>query len=163
MTTKGDFTEEEWNELLKAPMTAGVLVITADPHLTSIFGEMKGMLDGMLKQPIPEGAQELVGDLLQDSKAKAENREKMEQPDTKGKDPEQVVTELLDQLRGVTALLDEKCAEDEAAGFKQWLMGVAETTAEAGREGGFLGIGAVRVSEKEKAIMEKISQTLGLN
>lgn len=48
----------------------------------------------------------------------------------------------------------------EAAGYKQWLMGVAEATAEAGKEDGFVGIGAVRVSDKEKTAMQEISEAI---
>ena len=162
MTTKADYTEEEWNELVQAPITAGLMVMMSDAHVTSMMGEMKGMMKGMINQPLPEGAQELVGSLIEDIKAKSENKEKMEQPDMKGKDPDTVMADMLGQLGSVASLLDEKCPEDEATGFKQWIMGVAETTAEAGREGGFLGIGSVRVSDKEKAAMQKISQTLGL-
>ena len=42
------------------------------------------------------------------------------------------------------------------------MLTVANATAEAGREGGFLGIGAVRVSEQEKAALETLKQALGL-
>ena len=162
MTTKADYTEEEWGQLLQAPLTTGMMIIVADLHVTSMMGEMKGLFKGMMEQPAPEGAQELVGSLLEDIKAKAENKEKVEPPETTKEDPEQVKAKMLEQLSSTAALVDEKCSEAEATGYKQWLMGVAEATAEAGKEGGFLGIGAVRVSDKEKAAMEQISKALGL-
>jgi hypothetical protein len=162
MTTKADCTEEEWAQLMQAPVDVGMLVIMADLHVTSMVGEMKGMFKGMMEKPTPEGAQELVGSLLEDIQAMAEKKEKMEMPDTKGKDPAAVTAEFMQSLTDVASLVDEKCAEDEAVGYKQWLMGVAETTAEAGKEGGFLGIGAVRVSDKERAMMNEISLALGL-
>jgi len=162
MTTKADYTEEEWAQLVQAPLTVGMLVIMSDLHITSMAGEMKGMLKGMMEQPVPEGAEELVGSLQEDIQAKAENKEKMESPDTSDKDAEAVVGEMMQSLSDAAALVDAKCAGEEAAGYKQWLMAVAEATAEAGKEGGFLGIGAVRVSDKEKSAMEQISQTLGL-
>jgi hypothetical protein len=162
MTTKADYTEEEWGQLLQAPLTTGMMIIVADLHVTSMMGEMKGLFKGMMEQPAPEGAQELVGSLLEDIKAKAESKEKIEPPETSKEDPEQVKAKMLEQLSSTAALVDEKCSEAEAAGYKQWLMGVAEATAEAGKEGGFLGIGAVRVSDKEKAAMEQISKALGL-
>lgn len=162
MTTSADYTEEEWNELVKAPITAGVLIITSDPHVTSMMGEISAMMNAVLKQPVPVGAEELVGALVRDIKAKTENKEMMEQMDVKGKDPEQVMGEMLAQLKDVCILLDEKSGADEANGFKQWIMGVAKATAEAGREGGFFGIGSVRVSEKEKIAMEEIVKALDL-
>ena len=163
MTTKADYTEEEWAQLLKAPVTGGMLVIMADLHVTSMVGELSGMFKGMVEQPAPEEAQDLLGSLLEDIKAKSENKEKMETPDTSGKDGAAVKAEMVQSLRDVASLVDTKCSPDEATGYKQWLMGVAEATAEAGKEGGFLGIGAVRVSDKEKAAMEEISQALGLD
>lgn len=162
MTTKADYTEEEWKQLMQAPVTGGMLVIMADLHVTSMVGELKGMFKGMVEQPAPDGAQELLGSLLEDIKAKAENKEKMETPDTSSKDAAAVKVEMVQSLRDVTSLVDTKCSKDEASGYKQWLMGVAEATAEAGKEGGVLGIGAVRVSDKEKAVMKEISQALGL-
>jgi hypothetical protein len=60
-------------------------------------------------------------------------------------------------------LIDAKCSVEEAAGFKKWLMGVGQATAEAGKEGGFLGIGAVRVSDKEEAALDEIAGALGIS
>ena len=104
-----------------------------------------------------------MGSLREEIQAKAENKEKMETPDTSGKDAAAITAEMMQSLADAASLVDAKCAAEEAAGYKQWLLGVAETTAEAGREGGFLGIGSVRVSDKEKAALEQISQTLGLS
>jgi hypothetical protein len=160
MTTKADYTEEEWAQLLQAPVSVGMLIITSDIGVTSMVGEMKGMFKGMMEQPVADGAQDLVGSLLEDIKVKSENKEKMEMPDTKGKDAEAVKGEMLQSLSDAASLVDAKCGEDEAVGYKQWLMGVAQSTAEAGKEGGFLGIGAVRVSDKEKAAMKEISDVL---
>ncbi|MDX1413254.1 MAG: hypothetical protein R3293_03635 [Candidatus Promineifilaceae bacterium] len=162
MTTKADYTEEEWDELIQAPVMASMLVITADLHVTSVLGEMKGMMEAVVKGPVPEPAQELVGSLVEDIKARAENKEKMEMPDTKGQDAEKVLADMMDQVRGAAAILDEKAGAEEARAFKQWVMNVAEATAEAGREGGFLGIGSVRVSDKEKAALKKIAEVLDL-
>lgn len=162
MTAKVDYAEEEWAQLLRAPFTTGMLVMVSDIGITSVGGETKGMLKGMMEQTVAEGAQELVASLQKDIQVKVENKEKIETPDMSGQDAAAVVAEMLQSLADAAALVDEKCAAEEAAGFKQWLMGVAEATAEAGREGGFLGIGSVRVSDKEKAAMAQISQTLGL-
>lgn len=162
MTTKADYTEEEWDLLLQAPVNVGMLIMTADIGVTSIGKELKGMFRGMFERPADEAAQDLVGSLLEDIKAKSENKEQMEMPDTKGKDPEAVKEEMMQPVRDAASLVDGKCDPAEATGYKRWLMGVAQETAEAGKEGGFLSIGAVRVSDKEKAAMEDISQTLGL-
>ncbi len=162
MTIKADYSKEEWLQLLQAPVNVGVLIITADIGVTSMVGEMKGMYKGMVEQPVDEGAQDLIAALLQEIKEKSENKEKLELPDTSGKDAEAVKDELMQSLTDAAALVDAKCSAEEAAGYKKWLMGVGQATAEAGKEGGFLGIGAVRVSDKEKAALEEISAAIGV-
>ena len=43
------------------------------------------------------------------------------------------------------------------------LMYLAQQTAEASKEGGFLGIGAVRVSDKEQAALDELAEVLGVS
>ena len=58
-------------------------------------------------------------------------------------------------------VVDAKAPHDAAA-FKGWLRELSQHVAEAAKEGGFLGIGGVLVSEAEKATLTEISSTLGL-
>ena len=51
-------------------------------------------------------------------------------------------------------------APDEAVAFKDWLKQIAQKTAEASTEGGFLGFGGVQVSEAEKATLAEITSAL---
>jgi len=48
-------------------------------------------------------------------------------------------------------------------GFKAWLNSISEKVAEASSEGGFLGIGGVKVSDKEKATLADISKALEMS
>jgi hypothetical protein len=70
--------------------------------------------------------------------------------------------QLLHQLSLDLEPLDRTAARDESAAFKEWLVGLAEATAEAGKEGGFLGVGAVRVSDKERDALVRLRSELGL-
>ena len=47
-----------------------------------------------------------------------------------------------------------KAPEDCEQPSKPWLWSVARKSAEAGKEGGFLGFGGVAVSDAEKATLE---------
>ena len=58
-------------------------------------------------------------------------------------------------------MVDAK-APDDAAAFKAWLRQISQHVAEAAPEGGFLGIGGVQVSDKEKATLKEISDVLKL-
>ena len=56
------------------------------------------------------------------------------------------------KVREVSAILDAK-APGDAAAFKVWLRGISQTVAEASKEGSFLGVGGVQVSDAERATL----------
>ncbi len=159
MTTKEDFSEQEWQGLIQAPVMAGTYIIMSDLSVTAMPKEMKGMVNAIMTEKAPPPAQELVVSLVADISAKIEQKENLEDPklDSEG-DPR---SEILDLLKQDLFVLDEKTTPGEKAGFFTWLMQIAQTTAEAGREGGFLGIGSTRVSDKEKAALEELRQAFG--
>src|SRR5690242_12788739 len=65
---------------------------------------------------------------------------------------------ILAELRAVYALLQEKATPDEVANFREWLRTIAQRTATAAKEGGFLGIGGELVSEREQEMLETLGQ-----
>jgi hypothetical protein len=163
MTTKSDFTTEEWNQLLQSPLQAGMYVIVADPSITGMFKEMKAMFKAVLEQPVPEAAAELVNSLVADLKEKTENKEEMPGSEDMSKSElEEVMAKMLEFVKGVAVVLDAEATSEEAEGFKEWLFGVAQAVSEAAKEGGHLGFGGVRVSEKEKAALKNLKSALRL-
>jgi hypothetical protein len=62
-------------------------------------------------------------------------------------------------LRQAGAVVDAK-APGDAAAFKGWQRQISQHVAEASKEGGFLGIGGVSVSEAEKVTLTEISSEL---
>jgi len=70
--------------------------------------------------------------------------------------------QIADELRRVNEILEAKATPEEADAFRRWLMQAAQASAEAAKEGGFLGIGATRVSEGEEAMLAKLREILGL-
>ena len=160
MTTKADYTSEEWNILLRAVANAATYVITADMSVVGAFKEMKALGDALKKPTAPAAAQELVDSLAADLAEKSKNRESVDAPEAKADDEarEQVRQGLIQAVN----LLDAKCEPEEAAGFKQWLLDLAQTVAEADKEGSHFGIGGVRVTDKEKEALAELRSTLGL-
>ena len=59
-------------------------------------------------------------------------------------------------------LLAAKASPAEAQAYKQMLVDVAQQAADASNEGGFLGFGGVRVSDKEKAFIAEVKRAAGL-
>src|SRR5262249_38235645 len=78
-----------------------------------------------------------------------------------GSKPSEIKAKCIETLRQAGAGVDAK-APGDAAAFKGWLRQISRHVAEACKEGGFLGIGGVAVSEAEKATLNEISSALKL-
>ena len=74
--------------------------------------------------------------------------------------PAEIVQRSLANLREVSAILDAKAPSDAAA-FRSFLRGISQKVAEACVEGGFLGLGGVKVSDAEKVTLDDIAKALG--
>ncbi|MEJ2751171.1 MAG: hypothetical protein ACK2U5_21685 [Candidatus Promineifilaceae bacterium] len=162
MTTKADFTADEWAQIISAPVYAGMGIIAADPAITSMFKESAALAKAMLQNPVPEGGQELIGSIVAEMQSKADNKDKLEEPQFESKDPQAVMQQIYDYLSATVATLSGKATAAEITAYKEWLLSVAQSVAESGKEGGFLGIGAVRVSDKEETVLANYRKTLGL-
>jgi hypothetical protein len=76
--------------------------------------------------------------------------------------PEEIKDLALQTCQEIAALLARKAPVPEAEGFKRWLLTAAQQAAEAAKEGGFLGIGGVRVSAAEQAMLAELAGRLGV-
>lgn len=159
MTTKADFTDEEWARLERAPMVAGMAISLADPG-----GPIEAVKESMAAiRTVSEAARSGGGNELVDavSKSVAEKAQQRQHPlgDFRPKGA-QAGEEILEELRAVNELLTQKATPAEAAGFREWLQTAAKRVAEAAKEGGFLGFNAKRVSEGEQHMLDKLADVL---
>jgi hypothetical protein len=164
MASKADFTTAEWQKLLESVFMAGMAVSAAEP--SGLWGMLKeGMASAraMAEAKSDKATDPLLAAMIDDL-ATSEGRTLAQQGlrDTlKGSDYGAIKAKSIDTLKQVAGLLDTK-APGAAEQVKSWLLGVSDRVAEAASEGGFLGIGGVKVSEAEKATLEEISGALGL-
>jgi hypothetical protein len=157
MTTKADFTDEEWARLERAPLVAGLAISLADPGgPIEAVKESTAAIKTILETARTGGQPELVDAIAKDVTEKAEHRQNPlgDFRPRGGMAGEQV----LDDLREVNRLLAEKATLEEAAAFREWLLTAAQRAADAAKEGGFLGFNAVRVSENEQQMLDKLRE-----
>jgi hypothetical protein len=64
--------------------------------------------------------------------------------------------QVLEELRGVQALVAARATPDESAAFGRWLLAAAQAAAEAAKEGGFMGFGAQQISEREADMLDRV-------
>jgi len=62
----------------------------------------------------------------------------------------------------VNDILSAKATPEEADAMRRWLVDVAQAAADSAKEGGFMGVGAVRVSEGEQKMLEQLRSALGV-
>jgi hypothetical protein len=158
MTTKSDFTEEEWVRVRRAPFVAGMAISLADPGgPIELTKETSASLKSATNPPSRE---QLLADIALDIQAMTQERQNplTDFKPTQESDPRQ---QMLEELSAVTAIVSAKATAEETAAFKQWLLTTAQDAADAAKEGGFLGFGAVQVSEGEQSMLEQLRVTLG--
>jgi len=157
MTSKADFTEEEWARLGRAPLVAGMAISVADPGgPIETIKESSAALKTVVEAAREGGYGEFVQALAQDVAEKARHRENPMaafKPDRKNPRDE-----ILQELRGVNALLLAKANPEEAAQFREWLKTASQRAALAAKEGGFLGIGGELVSEREQQMLDTLAE-----
>jgi len=144
MTGKADFTNEEWELISEGPPSAGLIVVTAQRG--GVFRETIAIPTAYV-----EARQLLGGSQLLDEIVAA----RPERDHTHYRSFEELKESGLQHLRDTVALLEQKATEEEVAGYKRFVLAVADKVANAHREGG------TSVSDAEQAAIEEISKVLG--
>ena len=161
MTSKADFTDEEWARLKRAPFVAGMAISLADPGgPIEAVKETSATLKTVLRAGEGGGRGELVDAVASDA---AQDVRERKSP-LKGFRPAKGANagvEILDELREVDRLVSEKATPEEAAGMRDLLMDAAHEAANAAKEGGFMGFRAERVSEGEQRMLDSLREALG--
>src|SRR3954451_2025600 len=141
MTTREDFTDEEWQRLSRAPLVAGMAISFADPGgPIEAVKETNAALRTVLKEPESGEHGDLVHAVATDVAEQARHRHNpMSGFKPRGADARQ---ESEDALRAVNDLLVAKATPDEADRFREWLKQAAQSTALAAKEGAFMGFHA---------------------
>jgi hypothetical protein len=154
MTTKSDFTDEEWTRVLRAPFVAGMAISLADPG--GPIEMSKETMTTMKSATNPPTREQLLTEIALDIQSMTQQR----QSPISGFKP-QAAQQILDELGAVSEIVSTKATAEEAAAFKQWLLTTAQAAADAAKEGGFMGFGAVQVSEGEQKMLDQVRAAIG--
>jgi hypothetical protein len=159
VTTKDAFTEQEWVRVRRAPFVAGMAISLADPGgPIEVAKETMATLRSATSPPTREQLLAEVALELQSMTQQKQNPLSGFSVD-KGSMPG---PQVLAELREVAGIVSAKATAEESAGFRTWLVTTAEAAADAAKEGGFMGFGAVQVSEGEQAMLQQLRSELDL-
>jgi hypothetical protein len=160
MTSKGDYTDEEWVRLRRAPFVAGMAITIADPG--GPIELAKESFATLKAASAPSSEQELLVAVSQDIQSMAhEKRNPM--GDFKPESSALAAKYVLDELGAVNDVISAKAPSEEADAFRGWLLDVAQASADAAKEGGFMGFGAELVSKGEQRMLDEIRSALGIS
>jgi hypothetical protein len=75
---------------------------------------------------------------------------------------ERLLPDTIERARQTTEILAAKASDDDAAAYKLWLLETAAAVCAAASTGGFLGFGGERISAKERAYLDQLSEAFGI-
>lgn len=159
MASKTDFTAEEWQLVTMAPQLASLYITFASP--SGLIGAVKevAVYPRLIVETLKNSSDNsLVNAVAHDFKEMMDRKERPQLP-VAGKKPDEVKTLSLQKMGELAAVLATKSLP-EADGFKQWVYKVARGSAEASKEGGFLGFGGTQVNEAEATALQEIATAL---
>ena len=144
MTGKTEFTLEEWELVLVGPPSAGLIVVTAQRG--GVFRETLAIPTAYVEARQLHGESQLLDEIV---------AARPERDHTHYHSFEELKQDGLQHLRDAITLLEQKATAEEVAGYKHFVLAVADKVANAHREGGS------SVSDAEQAAIEEISKALG--
>lgn len=175
MIDRDTFTVEEWGSIISVPASVGALVVTADPSgPMGMIGEFKAIMGTMKEYVAAHSDSPLMSAIgtymstkpTEEEEAQLKQWAEGEQDEMKANKPqnqEELKQVIRDRTAEALAMLRAKSvSEEDISLFKSMMYAVAESVANASKEGTFLGFGGVRVSEAEKSILEQIKAELAV-
>jgi hypothetical protein len=145
MTTKADFTEDEWDLVLEGPPAAGLIVSTAQRGGT--FREAFSIAKAYTEERKAHGESELLDEIVS---------VKPEMDRTRHHSVEELKEHSLGRLREAVRVLAAKAPPEEVEGYKRFVVAVAERVAGAKAEES-----DDAASEAERAAIAEIATALG--
>lgn len=144
MTSKADFSPQEWATVLEGPPSAGIMVATAARGGTIRETFAIGKTYAEARQQ--HGASELLDEII---------AARPEVDHTRFQSPDELREHSLQHLRDAVDVLQRKATPQEVDDYRRFVATLAEKVANAHREEG------VAVSSAEQAAIDEISKSLG--
>ena len=159
MSFREKFSQADWDRIVAAPMLAGIAMTAADPGgLWGAVRESTAAASGIRSAKDSGGLTAEVASAYENKDDRTSARNLL-MGEVKGKKPAEIVEAALAELGAIKGMIAAQ-APGEAAGFATWIADVAKRVAEAGTEGGFMGFGGEKVSETERATLDRLNSAL---
>jgi len=155
MAADRDFAPDEWRRIEAAPYMAGLAVTYSD------LSAKRGIADEAeaTGEAIKAGASS-SSEIVRTLAARFTDGQRPTLPRIPNQ-PSEAQPALIDGCKAAWELVKAK-APGEADAYARFLLDAAKGASSGAREGGFIGIGIAKVSEKELAALAALALALGL-
>ncbi len=161
MGIKDNFTADEWFKVMTGPGRAGAAVVAASPSgLTGLVAEAQAIGQAVRESVSAHTRTPLLEAMAADLLGTAPDPQAMPHQE-RARNMEEAREQSLQGVRQAAWLVSAKASPEDAAAYRAMLINVAERTAGAAKEGGFLGIGGEQVNDRERAVIEELRALLG--
>lgn len=156
MSLKDNFTADEWFKVMTGPGQAGAAVVAASPSgVTGLLAEAQAIAAGVRENVSKQGRTPLMEAMAADLMGTPPDPKNLPKQDPiRGMD--EAKARALEGVRQAVWLVSSKASPEDAAAYREMLLSVADRTAQAAKEGGFLGFGGEQVNDKERAVLEEL-------
>ncbi|WP_220199277.1 hypothetical protein [Ktedonospora formicarum] len=161
MTSRNDFTQEEWKLICHAPLSIGSAVASASPSgLGDTIKESMSIVNSMRQAAERHPESQLIQEIM----PKGLGREQLETWTTTARSilqPNEAArsrTQSIEECRQVANVLQSKGTPQEAQSFKLWLLEVGRDVANAATERG----NTSAISNEEAQVLQDVANALGV-
>lgn len=164
MTTKSDFSSAEWEILRDAPNLLVLAMAVADD--SGFFGSIaEALAPSSAIHDALRGNNRLLRVLCEKDEMTA-SIDAIKSRAKAGDDFDRLQAylrqEAIANARAAVALLRQKGAPEDVTAYRDFLIVLGESVANAAKEGGFLGIGGERISEHERTLLAELADAIGV-
>jgi hypothetical protein len=161
MTTRGDFSPDDWRLLARLPIEIGAAASVADEGAGSgttreLLAAISTLTGGAMLLRHNQLVQAVFDDYKADGHGEAQLLELSQNP------PPDLVSTTLEHASTAAAVLAAHANADDAGEFKLWLRGIASDIVTSSAKGGFLGIGGAQVTDEEIGFLDRLTSALAL-
>ncbi len=164
MSTLNDYTQEQVEKLMAAPMLVSMYVMGSS--LSGPIGLVKEMMAGVetaIEAGKTAAPNSLFNELWSEENLKLQ-QEKMQQETKESTEGAQNMDEakakMLDDIKNAVGIVSAKGSPEEIAAYKKLMTDVAQNVANAAKEGGLFGIGGEVVNNAERNALNDIQSAV---
>jgi len=166
------YTEDEWHLIAGTPSLIGSAMAGAASSgmgtVKELMASVRSVIEGKQMYPENDVIQAIVNKSESVEQAKESYKAYREKTMQRIKEnnitnPAQIKDMALGDLEQAMALLNKNEIESHIIEYKHWILNIAQTVAEAAKEGSILGFGGTRVSEEETTFLNQLSEMLAVD